>query len=592
MNDNFPGYDPSMTSFPDPSSTFTPDPTPTYVPDPASTYTPDPSMTPGPDPSQFATFPPDSFLFTPDPSAYTPDPSTYPPDPTTYGPDPTVDSFGLGTNHSIPDLSVLGPDTTLGAFDFATLDTDSDVIPPDSSILGPDQATSGWALSPDSIPVAANLMFSFAVPESAAQFGQYFDGATTHVTLDGQDILEFGGNIVVGISYQNIGGTPTLTIDLPRPITEHEHNVAEAFYNSTPPGMDFRLREHADGTLQNPTPDGGVTPGASQTPLYAPAGQDSNAHNVVSMQTAAHAQMFGTTQADWNAISNYASALSSQPPPSPQPEWHFPPVEVPGCIPIPGVANADTSRQSPVVKPYVPPSEGTIIVRVDGVDFLMTEDQYDLVSAPAFKAQARDIFNGLGGALGAVGAALGRRTAANNATSSGPQANGQPRSAARMQDKPRDIPPPVKPKMLYVGAENYLEFANAYELEKRGVDVTVANPKQTEAAKAFQSQGGKFIPIQVQDVPGTFDYVHETFPQPLGRTLEAITRYSANLAKVAPGGRLTIITENQELAGIYNDLAKQQGLSFSQTKMTAQLPSTEYLSSAEPRYLLTMTRPK
>jgi len=128
-------------------------------------------------------------------------------------------------------------------------------------------------------------------------------------------------------------------------------------------------------------------------------------------QTPTSAQMHDASDADKAAIAAYALALDAEQraPPKPAP----PPVD-PGCRPIPGVKKADTSKPSPVAKPLPVAGPDSVTVEMGGVVFTMTEDQYDLVTAPAFKQQARDTFNGLGGALGAIGAAKSRNAQLND----------------------------------------------------------------------------------------------------------------------------------------------------------------------------------
>jgi hypothetical protein len=146
--------------------------------------------------------------------------------------------------------------------------------------------------------------------------------------------------------------------------------------------------------------------------------------------------------------------------------------------------------------------------------------------------------------------------------------------------------------VLLVGAENELEFANALELQARGAQVTVVNPIETEAAREFQSRGGTFIKGKVEDVPGAFQFVHENYPQPYVFGMESVQNAQARLTRVAPGGRLTIITENVELAERFESAAKLEGMTFSKTEMTTSLPASQYVPPEEKRYLLHMTRPQ
>lgn len=80
-----------------------------------------------------------------------------------------------------------------------------------------------------------------------------------------------------------------------------------------------------------------------------------------------------------------------------------------GCKPLGGISKqAAPDKHSTYVKPTPDPGPGTVTVRADGVDFILTEQAHDMLTAPAAKAQARDVFNGLGGALAAANATKAR----------------------------------------------------------------------------------------------------------------------------------------------------------------------------------------
>jgi hypothetical protein len=148
-------------------------------------------------------------------------------------------------------------------------------------------------------------------------------------------------------------------------------------------------------------------------------------------------------------------------------------------------------------------------------------------------------------------------------------------------------------RVLLVGAENELEFANAQELQARGNDVTVVNPARSEAAQAFQANGGTFVQGNVQDLPGQYDFVHENFPQPiLPNTPVGIAEAQARINVLAPGGRLTVITENPDLANTYRIAAQLEGVSFSQSSFPGPLPTSSWVGESATRYLLLLTRPQ
>ena len=142
-------------------------------------------------------------------------------------------------------------------------------------------------------------------------------------------------------------------------------------------------------------------------------------------------------------------------------------------------------------------------------------------------------------------------------------------------------------KILIVGAESDLEFANASELSARGNSVTVVNPLETEPASAYQARGGDFRPINVEDVPEKFDYVHENYPQPiLPGTSVGLDAAAARLNTLEPGGVLTTITENRDLADTYRIAAERAGMSFSQSEVVTNLPESPWVDPGEPRFFI------
>ena len=105
--------------------------------------------------------------------------------------------------------------------------------------------------------------------------------------------------------------------------------------------------------------------------------------------------------------------------------------------------------------------------------------------------------------------------------------------------------PPRRPAVLIVGAERPEEFDMATALAGQGQDVTVVNPRATPAATGYQAAGGNFHEGGIETLPPglQYDYIREEFPQPLGRTHVALQAVQARFSRLAPGGRLEIVTE-------------------------------------------------
>jgi len=117
-------------------------------------------------------------------------------------------------------------------------------------------------------------------------------------------------------------------------------------------------------------------------------------------------------------------------------------------------------------------------------------------------------------------------------------------------------------RSLFVGPERASEFAEAEVAMARGKDVTAVNPKRTAAADAFEEAGGKFHEGKVQDLPPqVFDEVVENFPQPYGRTMQAVHEMESRFVRVAPGGKLRITTEDATLRDMYLQEAQARGFS-------------------------------
>jgi hypothetical protein len=111
------------------------------------------------------------------------------------------------------------------------------------------------------------------------------------------------------------------------------------------------------------------------------------------------------------------------------------------------------------------------------------------------------------------------------------------------------VPPPQR--VLVVGAETEAEFAYATEVGGRGHDVTVANPRATDASRAFAGGGGNFVEAGIESLPRdrTLDLIREDYPFPLGRIFGPIEEFAGErLSRLAPGGRWVVTTEAPEFA--------------------------------------------
>jgi hypothetical protein len=111
-----------------------------------------------------------------------------------------------------------------------------------------------------------------------------------------------------------------------------------------------------------------------------------------------------------------------------------------------------------------------------------------------------------------------------------------------------DFVPTCAPQnVLLVGAERPDEFDDAMRLVRRGHDVTVVNPRETVAAREFQSRGGKFIRARVEELPtacSCFHVICENFPYPSGEHYVPPRAFAlARLLRLAPGGRWLLFTE-------------------------------------------------
>src|SRR5215813_13159429 len=114
-------------------------------------------------------------------------------------------------------------------------------------------------------------------------------------------------------------------------------------------------------------------------------------------------------------------------------------------------------------------------------------------------------------------------------------------------------------RVLFVGAERPDEFVNALRLANRGHKVIVVNPRRTSASRAFQSQGGRFIPAGIEQLPpasGPFHLIREHYPYPLRQYSEAAKTFAlARLMRLAPCGRWVLFTESPRFATALKALA-------------------------------------
>lgn len=140
----------------------------------------------------------------------------------------------------------------------------------------------------------------------------------------------------------------------------------------------------------------------------------------------------------------------------------------------------------------------------------------------------------------------------------------------------------ASPRLLMVGPENQAEFSWLTSQGEAGWQTTAVNPFRTDAATSFEASGGRFVQSGVENIGETFDWTHESFPQPLGRTLDALENYQARLNTLAPGGRLTILTENEELIDMYRNMSAtpRSSFTFTVSQFTAAHPDVGSLPPA------------
>ena len=109
------------------------------------------------------------------------------------------------------------------------------------------------------------------------------------------------------------------------------------------------------------------------------------------------------------------------------------------------------------------------------------------------------------------------------------------------------VPPCPSQNVLLVGAERRDEFGEAIGLVHQGHNVTIVNPRETTAAREFQSRRGTFIRARVEQLPSAcrcFDVICENYPYPSGEYYVPPRAFAlARLSRLALGGRWILFTE-------------------------------------------------
>jgi hypothetical protein len=107
-------------------------------------------------------------------------------------------------------------------------------------------------------------------------------------------------------------------------------------------------------------------------------------------------------------------------------------------------------------------------------------------------------------------------------------------------------------RVLLVGAERPDEFQDAFQLLRRGFEVTVVNPRTSQAARSFRRHGGCFLPATIESLPpelAKFDLICEHYPYPTGRYFVPAADFArARLTRLARGGCWVLFTESARYA--------------------------------------------
>jgi hypothetical protein len=124
------------------------------------------------------------------------------------------------------------------------------------------------------------------------------------------------------------------------------------------------------------------------------------------------------------------------------------------------------------------------------------------------------------------------------------------------------VAPDCRRRILFVGAERTDEFARAMRLASQGHIVTVVNPSETAAARAYRRAGGRFIRARIESLApavGPFHVICENYPYPFPSALNYSTTKTyalARLVRLAIGGRWVVFTENPRLSIILAAVAR------------------------------------
>jgi hypothetical protein len=156
---------------------------------------------------------------------------------------------------------------------------------------------------------------------------------------------------------------------------------------------------------------------------------------------------------------------------------------------------------------------------------------------------------------------------------------------------------PAPQRVLVVGAEQPVEFGWAAGLQATGQDVTVVNPRTTEAARQFRQGGGNLVTGTVESLPANaaFNVIREDFPFPLGRVFQPTREFAmARISRLLPGGRWVVVTESREFATTLE--AAVAGLDVDTIRTAPPLaheatPSSPWLpEESRERFMLVFTR--
>lgn len=152
-------------------------------------------------------------------------------------------------------------------------------------------------------------------------------------------------------------------------------------------------------------------------------------------------------------------------------------------------------------------------------------------------------------------------------------------------------------RMLIVGAEQQPEFVYAARKSRQGYRVTVVNPIVTAAAQRYSARGGDFRPIRLETLAAhpSYHLIRENYPYPLGRTPQSISFARQRLARLLPGGRWVVITENREFAEALQDIAMTHGFTVTLSRLPlhrAPPASRQYIHPLiKERYQLIVRKP-